>query len=166
MQAKRHCDADSARFWKVSNVRVKNSIGSHPSYKIASTAPIRPFAPLSRASHLKRAQFLDYQLWVTPFQKGERYPAGDFPNQNPALDGLVVWTNQDRNVYDTDVVVWHIFGVTHCPRPEEWPIMPVEHCGFRIIPSGFFDHSPAMDVPVASASGSHCNKDKKCHSVM
>ena len=35
---------------------------------------IRPFAPLERAANLKRAGFLDHQLWVTPFCAAEKYP--------------------------------------------------------------------------------------------
>jgi primary-amine oxidase len=38
-------------------------------------------------------------------------------------------------------------GVTHIPRPEEWPIMPVHHIGFQLLPAGFFDRNPALDVP-------------------
>ena len=38
-------------------------------------------------------------------------------------------------------------GVTHIPRPEEWPVMPVTHVGFKLIPAGFFTRNPALDVP-------------------
>jgi primary-amine oxidase len=38
-------------------------------------------------------------------------------------------------------------GITHIPRPEEWPIMTVHRLGFRLIPAGFFDHNPALDLP-------------------
>jgi Cu2+-containing amine oxidase len=27
---------------------------------------------------------------------------------------------QDRNIKNSDVVVWHSFGVTHVPRIEDW----------------------------------------------
>ena len=37
-------------------------------------------------------------------------------------------------IVDTDVVLWHSFGVTHIPRPEDWPVMPVEYTGFSLIP--------------------------------
>ena len=46
-----------------------------------------------------------------------------------------------------DVVVWYTMGVTHIPRPEEWPVMPVTHVGFKMIPGGFFSRNPALDVP-------------------
>lgn len=77
----------------------------------------------------------------------ELYPGGDFPNQLSVVDGLPLWTRKNRNVENTELVVWHVFGVTHLPRLEEWPIMPVEHCGFKLKPMGFFDSSPVMDVP-------------------
>ena len=39
--------------------------------------------------------------------------SGDFPNQNPRVDGLSVWTERDAALVDVDLVVWHIFGMTH-----------------------------------------------------
>ena len=47
-------------------------------------------------------------------------------------------------------MVWHSFGVTHVPRPEDWPVMPVEYAGFMLMPAGFFDQSPALDVAPSS----------------
>ncbi|CAI0390414.1 unnamed protein product [Linum tenue] len=41
------------------------------------------------------------------------------------------------------VCVW---SYTH-PRLEDWPVMPVEHVGFMLMPHGFFNCSPAVDVP-------------------
>ena len=51
-------------------------------------------------------------------------------------------------------MLWHTFGVTHVPRPEDWPVMPVEYTGFTLIPFGFFDRNPALDVPPSAA---HCH---------
>ena len=48
-------------------------------------------------------------------------------------------------------MLWHTFGLTHIPRPEDWPIMPVDYAGFWFKPYGFLDVNPAMDVPVAVA---------------
>jgi primary-amine oxidase len=55
-------------------------------------------------------------------------------------------------------VLWHVFGPTHLPRPEDWPVMPVDSAGFTMKPTGFFDRNPALDVPSASG-GSHCHSE-------
>ena len=102
----------------------------------------------------RRATFATRNLWVTPYRADERRAAGDYPNQHGGGDGLPRWTAADRPVADTDVVVWHTFGVTHIPRPEDWPVMPVESTGFLLVPVGFFDRNPALDVP---PSPGHCD---------
>ena len=79
---------------------------------------------------------------------------GDYPNQHRGGAGLPEWTAQDRPIVDTDIVLWHTFGVTHIPRPEDWPVMPVEYTGFTLVPFGFFDRNPALDVP---PSADHCH---------
>ena len=53
--------------------------------------------------------------------------------------------------------MWHTFGVTHFPRPEDWPVMPVDRCGFVLKPVGFFDRNPTLDVPATVSS--HCAAD-------
>ena len=107
------------------------------------------------SSVARRAGFATASLWVTPYAPEERRAAGDFPNQHAGGDGLPRWTAADRSLVDTDVVVWHTFGVTHVPRPEDWPVMPVERCGFTLLPVGFFDGNPALDVP---APAGHCEE--------
>jgi primary-amine oxidase len=37
-------------------------------------------------------------------------------------------------------------GITHNPRPEDWPVMPVHSGGFKLVPWGFFAKNPAMDM--------------------
>ena len=53
----------------------------------------------------------------------------------------------NRSLQDSDVVIWYTLGVTHIPRPEEWPIMSVHSAGFKLVLDGFFDQNPAVDVP-------------------
>ena len=57
------------------------------------------------------------------------------------------WTRANRSLEDEDVVLWYTMGVTHIPRLEEWPVMPVHHAGFKLMPCGFFASNPALDVP-------------------
>ena len=47
----------------------------------------------------------------------------------------------------TELVVWADVGTHHFPRPEDWPVMPVDRTGLRLEPDGFFDRNPALDVP-------------------
>ena len=109
-----------------------------------------PDSPIGR-----RAGFAQHNLWVTPYAPEERRAAGEYPNQHAGGDGLPRWTAQDRPIAGTDVVVWYSFGVTHFVRPEDWPVMPVEYTGFTLMPFGFFDRNPALDVP---ASDAHCRR--------
>jgi Cu2+-containing amine oxidase len=50
------------------------------------------------------------------------------------------------------------FGVTHVPRVEDFPVMPVEHTGFTLKPDGFFNGNPSLDIePEVYNSSNFCN---------
>jgi primary-amine oxidase len=144
--ARRDADSARARRWKVSNESVRNAVGEAVAYALMPGPAVRMLAAPS-SSVAKRATFAQHNLWVTPYQEDQRRPAGEYPNQHPGDDGLPAWTGGDRAIVDTDVVLWHSFGVTHVPRPEDFPVMPVEYIGFHLKPVGFFDRNPALDVP-------------------
>jgi primary-amine oxidase len=110
-----------------------------------------PQSPLAQ-----RAGFASRHLWVTQYDPAERYSAGDFVNQHPGGGGVSAYAAADRELDGNDIVLWHTFGPTHFPRPEDWPVMPVETCGFVLKPSGFFGRNPTLDVP-RSSSGDHCH---------
>ncbi len=145
-QARRRVDASRSRTWKVSNPTSRNRFGEPVAYKLVPGAtPTLLAHPDSSIG--RRAGFATENLWVTPQRPDERRAAGEHPNQHPGGDGLVRWTAADRSLVDTGIVVWHTFGVTHVPRPEDWPVMPVEYTGFLLAPVGFFDQNPPLDVP-------------------
>jgi primary-amine oxidase len=144
--AQRETNAASARFWKVVNPGRMNRLGRPVAYRLVPGENCPPFAQPD-ASVRRRAGFAAHQLWVTPYSANERYPAGDYPNQNPGGDGLPRWTAADRNVENTDVVLWYVFSHMHVPRPEDWPVMPVCSIGFQLKPDGFFSRNPALDLP-------------------
>jgi primary-amine oxidase len=102
---------------------------------------------------MRRAGFAAHHLWVTPYNPEERYAAGDYPNQNPGVDGLPRWTAADRGVENTGLVLWYVFGHNHVPRPEDWPVMPVSSIGFLLRPDGFFTRNPALDLPPPELTG-------------
>jgi primary-amine oxidase len=150
--AQRCIDSAKSRTWRITNPSSTNRLGDPVSYKlIPASSPTMLAGPESSVG--RRAAFARHNLWVTRYEPTERRAAGEHPNQSRGDDGLAVWTKQDRDVTDTQVVVWHTFGVTHLVRPEDWPVMPVESTGFWLVPVGFFDRNPALDVP---PSPSHC----------
>ncbi len=155
-QAQRVIDPLSARYWKVVNPSVHNSLGEPVGYKLLPGENILPFAH-PESSFLKRAGFATKHLWVTPYAPTERHPAGDYPNQHAGGAGLPAWTQANRSIENTDIVLWYTLGEHHIPRPEDWPVMPVGYIGFTLKPVGFFDNNPALDVPLpAHQHGDSC----------
>jgi primary-amine oxidase len=142
------------RTWHLVNPSVTNGLGQPVGYALHPEGQPTLLADPS-SSIAKRAAFTTKHLWVTAQSDEERYPSGRFVNQNPGLTGIDTWTAADRDIDGTDIVVWHTFGLTHFPRPEDWPIMPVDYTGFTLKPVGFFDRNPALDAP--RPRGSHCD---------
>ncbi len=150
--AQRDVQPSSSRVWKIVNPSVRNGVGQPVAYKLVP-GPTPTLLARPGSSVYERAGFARHNFWVTPFSPEEMRGAGKYPNQHRGGEGLVRWTEADRPIEDTDVVVWYTFGVTHVVRPEDWPVMPVEYAGFWLVPSGFFDRNPALDVPPAPG---HC----------
>ncbi|NJN60070.1 MAG: primary-amine oxidase [Leptolyngbyaceae cyanobacterium RM2_2_4] len=146
LEAQRIIDPLAGRYWKVVNPSVQNRLGQPVAYKIIPGDNILPFAHPD-SPILKRAGFMTKHLWVTPYAEDERFSAGDYPNQHPGDEGLPKWTQANRPIENTDVVVWYTFGHHHIPRPEDYPVMPTAYSGFVLKPVGFFDANPALDVP-------------------
>jgi primary-amine oxidase len=150
---------ETARSWKIINPNVKNALGQPVAYKFIPGDNAIPFAGPS-AWWRKRAGFVNYHVWVTPYAEDERFGAGDYPNQSTGGDGLIQWTEQDRPITNTDVVFWYTMSHVHVPRPEDYPVMPTAYIGFTLKPFGFFTANPALDVPPSAkknAGGSCCH---------
>ena len=155
LQARRLADSARSRSWKVVNSGSLNRLGQPVAYRL-----VPGLAPTLLAgedsSVAKRARFATHNLWVTPYSPTERRAAG-YPVCAPGEGGLPTFVAGDRSVTDTDVVLWHVFGVNHVPRLEDWPVMPVEYTGFSLVPCGFFDQNPALDVPPNDRINGHCH---------
>jgi len=93
----------------------------------------------------KRAGFLDAHVWATPYKEDEMYAAGSYPFNTTKQDGLPKWTKANRSIENQDIVLWYTLGITHQPRPEEWPIMPEHRSGFKLIPNSFFSQNPSLN---------------------
>ncbi|PHH79833.1 hypothetical protein CDD80_3694 [Ophiocordyceps camponoti-rufipedis] len=114
----------------------------------------------------QRAPFARHDAWVTGFRDGEFWPAGEFTNQSQAERGGVeaMVGRGDRFVDSVEghgavnggdenggrtcgPVVWTVYGLTHNPRVEDWPVMPAETYQLHLRPSDFFNKNPALNVP-------------------
>ncbi len=144
--AGRRADGARGRTWRIISTEHENRFGRPVSYTLyPEPAPVLladPDAPLAA-----RAVYATNHLWVTRYDPAERYPAGDYVNQHPGGAGIPAYIAADRDIDGADIVLWHTFGPTHVPRPEDWPVMPVARCGFTLKPTGFFDRNPTLDVP-------------------
>jgi primary-amine oxidase len=149
----RRCDGARGRIWRVISTERSNRYGRPTAYTLyPEAAPVLLADPDAGVSG--RAAFATNHLWVTRYDPDERYPAGDFVNQHPGGAGIPAFIAGDEDIDGADIVLWHTFGPTHSPRPEDWPVMPVARCGFVLKPTGFFDRNPTLDV---APPGEHCS---------
>ncbi len=145
LKAQRDMNLASARKWKVVSASAKNALGDPTGYALIPGENSMPYL-LESSSVRQKGRFIDHHLWVTRYADDEMYAAGPYPNQSLAGQGLPAWTKADRDLNGKDIVVWYTFGVTHIPRPEDWPVMPTHSTGFKLMPIGFFARNPALDI--------------------
>jgi primary-amine oxidase len=144
--AKRNISPEVSRYWKVTNPASLNGLGQPVAYKLLPQASPALFAHAD-SQVARRAGFGKHHLWATPYVDGELHAAGPYTVMHEGQEGLPELTADNRDISDCDLVMWHTVAVTHVPRPEDWPVMPVEYCGFHLIPVGFFDRNPTLDLP-------------------
>ncbi len=144
--AGRRMSMDSARTWQVVNPSIETALGHHPSYIVVPGPNSVPYVALN-APVRRRAGFINNHFWATRYNADELNAAGVYPNQSRTDDGLTRFVANNESLVNQDVVIWYTLGITHIPRPEEWPVMPVTHVCFKMIPGGFFTRNPALDVP-------------------
>ena len=125
------CDYDgsTSRTWEFINPAVLNPYSSKPvSYKLVSRE-VPKLLPKENSLVWRRAGFARHAIHVTKYSDAQLHPAGRHVPQtsgepNPANKTLVDWIgeNPDEGIEGKDVVVWHTFGITHFPSPEDFPV--------------------------------------------
>ena len=153
-EAARTANPAVGRTWRISNPNRSNRLDQQVGYELRPEGQQPLLLADPSSSTARRAAFATKSLWVTRYDAAERFPAGDLINQHPGGAGLPEFVAQDRPIDGEDIVVWHTFGAVHFPRPEDWPVMPIENCGFTLRPVGFFDRNPTLDVPANHTN--HC----------
>lgn len=165
LKARRKVDFEKSRYWKITNPNVKNWVGKPTAYKLETPSAIQSYTNPEGPSG-KRGGFVYNHLWVTPYDPEERFPAGEYMNHSSGNDGLPTWTAKDRPTDNTDIVVWHSFGLHHIPRVEDHPVQPCVLCGFKLMPVGFFNGNPLINLPPETNKASKSNSQGAacCHS--
>lgn len=149
-------DLIPGRVFKITNPNIKNPITNSPvAYSIHQPVKLMLLAHPG-SWHAKRAAYARHPIWITRHRDGELFPAGDYTYQSMDLDGLDKWAARDDSVDNEDLVVWMSISLTHNPRVEDWPVMPVDIMSVSLKPSNFFSKNPALDVP-QSTQGQSCS---------
>ncbi|MEV0043980.1 primary-amine oxidase [Nocardia rhamnosiphila] len=150
----RVADSSRGRVWQIASTDTTNRLGQPTSYVLhPADAPTLMMDPSSSVA--QRAAFGTKHLYVTQYDPAERYAAGDFVNMHPGGGGIPEFIADDKPLVGEDLVLWHTFAVTHFPRAEDWPIMPMDYAKFTLKPYNFFDRNPTLNVP-APAVDDHC----------
>jgi len=136
---------EKERYWKITSAEKTNAMGKPTAYKIAPVHSTQIFQDPDGPSG-KRMGFCYSDFWVTAFDPEERFPAGEFVNFSDGSDGIATWVKQERPVAGADLVAWHTFGLHHIARPEDFPVQPCVMTGFKMMPLGFFDRNPTLDL--------------------
>jgi primary-amine oxidase len=134
----RELDPASFRSWRVVNPASKNRNGQPRSYELVpgGTGVFRGIRHDPDDPRVNRLEpFTQADLWVTRYRADEVLSQRSLRTTLPRAVG-------GESVDNEDVVLWYMMSVHHQPRSEDWPAMPADWHGFKLVPRDFLDRSP------------------------
>ncbi|KAG8219327.1 copper amine oxidase [Butyriboletus roseoflavus] len=151
----RDFDWAADRRWKIANPNKTHYASGKPSsYQIMMKGGLLPLLAKSDSWIARRASYAHKPLWVVKDVEGPKggrmWPSGKYVPQTreEPEDSVGRWVKEGQGSIDNeDIVLYLTVGTTHIPRPEDWPVMPVEHLSVLFKPTNFFSKNPSMDVP-------------------
>lgn len=152
-------ESSTARTWDLFNPSSINPHSKKPaSYKLVSTF-CSPVLAQEGSLVRKRAPWAKYSAEVVPYKDDEHgygriYPSGVHVCQQSGEKtfGIQEWMGDGSDkIENTDIVLFHTFGITHFPAPEDFPVMPTEIFDLMFRPRHFFTENPCLDVKPSHA---------------
>lgn len=118
------------RCFKITNPNKINSISGRPmGYKLVP-APSQLIISHPESVGYARAEFGEHHIHVTSYKDGELFAGGRYTNQSFGnAEGMRSWIAREDNTDNTDVVLWHSFGLTHNREfPANSPLGSLHSC--------------------------------------
>ncbi|XP_006453965.1 hypothetical protein AGABI2DRAFT_196562 [Agaricus bisporus var. bisporus H97] len=152
----RQYDISKERRWRIVNPQRRHySTGKEVGYSLGIKGGV--ISPMAKDDSwlMTRAPFVKNALWVCRDVEGEEngservYPAGKYVPQTreTPTDSIGNWVKGENPTDGEDILVYFTVGTTHIPRPEDWPVMPVDAFRVTLKPVSFFKVNPSLDVP-------------------